>query len=69
MVANLVIGVRLGYDEPDSDDGTRVHVDRRWPRRTRNTRARLNKWCPMVAPTKELRTWYPLGSRPRRRGW
>ena len=69
MVANLVIGVRRGYDEPESDGGTRVLVDRRWPRRTRKTRAWLNKWCPIVAATWELRTWYPVGSRLRRRGW
>ena len=69
MVANSVTGVRRHDDEPHSGDGTRVLVDRRWPRRTRKTRARLNKWCPIVAPTRELRTWYPVGSGPRRRGW
>jgi uncharacterized protein YeaO (DUF488 family) len=69
MVDNSVIGVRRHYDEPHSDDGTRVLVDRRWPRRTRKTRARLNKWCPILAAPWELRTWYPVGSRLRRRGW
>ena len=46
------------YDEPQADDGTRVLVDRLWPRGLSKARARLDEWCRTVAPSTELRTWY-----------
>jgi uncharacterized protein YeaO (DUF488 family) len=40
------------------DDGTRVLVDRLWPRGVRKADARLDRWCKDVAPSDELRQWY-----------
>jgi uncharacterized protein YeaO (DUF488 family) len=58
-VANKpTVQVRRIYDEPNTDDGTRVLVDRLWPRGISKTRARLDEWCAAVAPSPELRTWY-----------
>jgi uncharacterized protein YeaO (DUF488 family) len=52
------VQVRRVYDEPNTDDGTRVLVDRLWPRGMSKARARLDEWCQTVAPSTELRTWY-----------
>jgi uncharacterized protein YeaO (DUF488 family) len=46
------------YEEPGPDDGTRVLVDRLWPRGLRKELARLDSWCRQVAPSAELRIWY-----------
>ncbi|HET7517580.1 MAG TPA: DUF488 family protein, partial [Actinomycetes bacterium] len=38
--------------------GTRVLVDRIWPRGLTKDKARLDQWCKQVAPSTELRKWY-----------
>lgn len=53
-----VVNVRRIYDDPSPDDGTRVLVDRLWPRGVSKERAHLDEWCKQVAPSPELRTWY-----------
>ena len=58
MVDNPTVRVRRVYDEPRPDDGTRVLVDRLWPRGMPKTSARLDQWFPAVAPSTQLRTWY-----------
>jgi uncharacterized protein YeaO (DUF488 family) len=52
------VRVRRVYDEPEADDGTRVLVDRIWPRGMTKARAALDEWCKGVAPSTELRQWY-----------
>ena len=52
------IRVRRIYDDPESQDGARVLVDRVWPRGMRKETARLDDWARDVAPSTELRTWY-----------
>lgn len=52
------IQVRRIYDDPAADDGTRILVDRLWPRGISKERAHLDEWCKEVAPTTELRKWY-----------
>jgi uncharacterized protein YeaO (DUF488 family) len=52
------IRVRRAYDPPSPEDGTRVLVDRVWPRGLRKDDARLDEWAKDVAPSTELRTWY-----------
>jgi uncharacterized protein YeaO (DUF488 family) len=46
------------YEEPSDDDGTRVLVERLWPRGITKERARIDQWLKEVAPTAELRRWY-----------
>ncbi|WP_113702942.1 DUF488 domain-containing protein [Nonomuraea lactucae] len=58
MRAEPTIRVRRVYEEPSGDDGTRVLVDRIWPRGLSKARARLDEWCKDVAPSTELRRWY-----------
>ena len=52
------IRARRVYDPPEPDDGTRVLVDRLWPRGLRKDAARLDEWAKDVAPSNELRSWY-----------
>jgi uncharacterized protein YeaO (DUF488 family) len=52
------IRVRRIYDGPAPDDGTRVLVDRIWPRGIRKDAASLDVWAKDVAPSSGLRTWY-----------
>jgi len=53
-------GVRAGrvYDPVSPADGTRVLVDRLWPRGLSKEAARLDEWLKAVAPSDELRKWY-----------
>ena len=50
--------VRRIYDPPQPTDGTRVLVDRLWPRGVSKERADLAAWLKAVAPSTELREWY-----------
>jgi len=57
-LAELDVRVRRVYDEPTTDDGARVLVDRVWPRGIAREKAALQEWCRQVAPSAELRRWY-----------
>jgi hypothetical protein len=52
------VRVRRVYDEPEPEGGTRVLVDRIWPRGLTKDKARLDQWFKQVAPSTELRKWY-----------
>ena len=52
------VRVRRIYDKPNASDGTRVLVDRVWPRGLRKEEARIDTWHKQVAPSTELRRWY-----------
>ncbi|MEV7194157.1 DUF488 family protein [Streptomyces sp. NPDC093510] len=55
---SLDVQVKRVYDEASPDDGTRVLVDRLWPRGLSKERARLDAWEKEPAPSNELRRWY-----------
>ena len=46
------------YDQPSADDGTRVLVDRLWPRGVSKEAAKLDVWLRDAAPSHGLRTRY-----------
>ncbi|GBQ63279.1 DUF488 domain-containing protein [Komagataeibacter swingsii] len=52
------IHVRRVYDPPTPDDGSRVLVDRLWPRGVSRQRADLTLWLKDVAPSTDLRQWF-----------
>ncbi|ASR36220.1 hypothetical protein BAY61_15755 [Prauserella marina] len=52
------VKVRRVYDDAERDDGTRVLVDRIWPRGIRKSDLPMHEWLKDVAPSTELRTWY-----------
>ncbi len=53
-----MIKLKRVYEEPASDDGFRVLVERLWPRGVTKEAARLDLWLKDVAPSPELRKWY-----------
>jgi uncharacterized protein YeaO (DUF488 family) len=63
-VTRHTVAVHRIYDQPASDDGIRVLVDRVWPRGIRKETAAIDEWVKDVAPSTELRKWY--GHRPER---
>lgn len=46
------------YDPPAAGDGTRILVDRLWPRGLTREKAQIDEWLKDVAPSGELRTWF-----------
>jgi uncharacterized protein YeaO (DUF488 family) len=52
------IRIRRIYDHPTGEDGTRVLVDRLWPRGLSKEAAKLDDWIKAAAPSTELRRWY-----------
>jgi uncharacterized protein YeaO (DUF488 family) len=55
------VQVRRVYDDPAPGDGTRVLVDRIWPRGMTKEKASLDEWCKQIAPSTVLRKWYSHG--------
>ncbi|MFJ3588361.1 DUF488 domain-containing protein [Streptomyces sp. NPDC090231] len=56
--SNGDVRVRRVYDPQEDGDGTRVLVDRLWPRGVARERAAIGKWLKDLTPSKELRSWY-----------
>ncbi len=54
----MMIELKRVYDEPEPSDGTRVLVDRLWPRGLSKERAHVDLWIKEIAPSSELRTWF-----------
>ena len=51
-------GIKRIYEDPASEDGTRILVDRLWPRGISKERAALDGWHKELAPSPELRKWW-----------
>ena len=58
MTQRRNVKARRIYDPALPEDGTRVLVDRIWPRGVSKARAHLDEWCKDIAPSTELRKWY-----------
>lgn len=52
------IVVKQAYEPRGPHDGTRVLVDRLWPRGLPKRRASWDQWLKDLAPSTELRRWY-----------
>jgi uncharacterized protein YeaO (DUF488 family) len=52
------------YEPPAAEDGTRVLVDRMWPRGISKADAALDHWFKDIAPSAALRKWF--GHKPER---
>jgi uncharacterized protein YeaO (DUF488 family) len=52
------IRLKRAYEAPSPDDGTRVLVDRLWPRGVRKADAGIAQWMKEIAPSNELRKWF-----------
>jgi uncharacterized protein YeaO (DUF488 family) len=58
MTKRRNVKARRIYDPAAPEDGTRVLVDRIWPRGVTKARAHLDEWCKDIAPSTGLRKWY-----------
>jgi uncharacterized protein YeaO (DUF488 family) len=52
------IRVKRIYEKPARADGTRVLVDRLWPRGISKSEAQLHAWLRDLAPSDTLRQWF-----------
>ncbi|HJT58760.1 MAG TPA: DUF488 domain-containing protein [Ktedonobacteraceae bacterium] len=55
---HITVAIKRVYDAPESSDGTRILVDRLWPRGLSKERARVDVWLKEVAPSNDLRKWF-----------
>lgn len=46
------------YEKADSQDGTRILVDKIWPRGISKQNAKIDGWWKDVAPSDTLRKWF-----------
>ena len=58
MAKKVQIRLKRAYDTPSDDDGTRILVERLWPRGVSKERAKIDLWLQEAAPTPQLRKWY-----------
>ena len=58
MTARARVAVKRVYAEFTDSDGTRVLVDRLWPRGLTKDKARVDAWLRDLAPSNELRKWF-----------
>jgi uncharacterized protein YeaO (DUF488 family) len=54
----VTIQLKRAYDQPSKSDGTRILVDRLWPRGVTKAKARIDLWSKEIAPSTELRKWF-----------
>jgi len=53
-----MIRTKRVYEPPAPEDGTRVLVDRLWPRGVSKEDARIDWWARELAPSDKLRRWF-----------
>ena len=56
-----MIQLKRAYDKPSPKDGSRILVERLWPRGLSKEKAALDLWLKNVAPSTELRKWFGFG--------
>jgi uncharacterized protein YeaO (DUF488 family) len=54
----MTIKLKRAYEPATKADGTRVLVDRLWPRGVSKKAARIDHWLKEIAPSAELRKWF-----------
>ena len=52
------IKLKRAYESPAPDDGTRILIDRLWPRGVKKADAAIDEWMKDIAPSNGLRKWY-----------
>lgn len=52
------IALKRVYEAPAAADGTRILVDRLWPRGLTKEKARVDLWLKEIAPSADLRRWF-----------
>jgi uncharacterized protein YeaO (DUF488 family) len=52
------VRLRRAYEPPSAEDGTRILVDRLWPRGVSRSAAAIDRWVKDIAPGTALRKWF-----------
>lgn len=52
------VKLKRAYESPRRTDGTRVLIDRLWPRGVKKTDAKIDEWMKDIAPSTPLRKWF-----------
>jgi len=53
-----MIKLKRVYENPTPQDGTRILVERLWPRGLSKENAKIDLWLRDVSPSPELRKWF-----------
>ncbi|HEX7021859.1 MAG TPA: DUF488 domain-containing protein [Trueperaceae bacterium] len=53
-----MLKLKRAYEAAAPSDGTRVLVDRLWPRGVSKEQAKIDWWAKELAPSTELRRWF-----------
>ena len=57
-IAAANIRLKRAYEDPAASDGTRILIDRLWPRGVRKADADIDRWIKEIAPSTKLRKWF-----------
>lgn len=52
------VNLKRAYERPSATDGTRILVDRLWPRGVKKADAAIDDWLNELSPSTELRKWF-----------
>jgi uncharacterized protein YeaO (DUF488 family) len=52
------VKLKRAYEQSAADDGTRVLIDRLWPRGVKKIDAAIDEWMKDIAPSTALRKWF-----------
>jgi uncharacterized protein YeaO (DUF488 family) len=52
------IKLKRAYERPAARDGTRILIDRLWPRGVKKADAAIDQWAKDIAPSTALRKWF-----------
>jgi uncharacterized protein YeaO (DUF488 family) len=53
-----MIAIKRAYDPPNRTDGSRILVDRIWPRGVKKEAAQVEEWMRELGPSTELRKFF-----------
>jgi uncharacterized protein YeaO (DUF488 family) len=56
--AAQTIKLKRAYEPAGAEDGTRILIDRLWPRGIKKADAAIDRWLKEIAPSTELRRWF-----------
>ncbi len=52
------VKLKRAYEPAAADDGTRILIDRLWPRGVKKADAAIDQWIKDIAPSTALRKWF-----------
>ena len=52
------VRTKRAYEAPAPQDGTRILIDRLWPRGIKKAALAVDQWCKELAPSTALRQWF-----------